>query len=837
MAKTQDVVLEKWGKLSDLQQQLLQILATLSNKGAEIAVVEAAAAALRGEVPEEGALGGAWRKLDADAKVWFVKNPTETRRKLRAAARDTLPAMLEETPGWSPLWHDRVFDALALLASDEIFEVAVRCQHREKIRGSNVFRQLEALHPRLQGLRAAEAEALLAVQNGLVDKKAEHKEWNARFAERVGGAPLPQTPLLFLGVRPGVLPPNEFNVFAFLPRLNQHVWTDLSPEPWDAEKAARLAEYMTQEAPGETASAYQILVLEALAARLVYEEADDLEEAARRLGNYGALLDELPELPPAGPGGSRRGVLREDFIPLAFSLEDSREEIGPATELRRSAPERSLSRQIEESDIFFGNDSLPPEMLDMAREILASQLNEAPETDLLKKSETPQLPVYRGGTGPQAVARARAAYPEILKKLKKECDPETLNDIEGYLAELEEAGDGDALHQWLENGNAEAAELAENHMLREQQYLLLSADAELAKRGVALDDLSEPAAEQALKLRLAAAAIEMKAGELAHAFLLAAGFAEAAGAESERAWQIAQRELALFFKGNGYPGRAAVRLRRWLDWAEEQPASRELLPAKIETVVEYLENLSELGRYAVALRVCQDMLLEIVFEALGNIEEFTDLVYCWGCYSSWLSQSVSLGVLPDYAPVLEAFEKRLAEIDGSDWTFIVPPLRLITYLTLRPVTADGPARVYDGLISAYRFLREDLPRAVGEEKLRSRKVAFEEEPLIVFAMSLFSLPAEHIVMLTPAYELDVVLAACCAYEIEMAVYLSDDYFPNVVRETSEVRREQTPEMVAALQNAKHNYKNGFKKITQALDAIEEARTRQLYSGDLLGGDF
>lgn len=832
MTKTQKEVVEKWGELTDLQKQLLQALAALAFTGAEIELANAAAGAFLGKLPDEKAAQKAWKALDADAKIWFVKNRSETHRKLRATALKMLTGLREETPGWTARSIEKIFDAFALLASDDLFAGAAGYRNRVALLKNEVFDHLYELRKPLSDLRFAETDALLASRYGLAEKKDRYEYWRDQFAARVAGTPLPQSPLLFLGLRPELFPNHPGVVFNLVKRMKKsHVWREMTAEQWDAEKAARLAEYNQTEVPGESASVNQTLVLLALAARPVYEEQDDLEEAARRLGKFELLLPDLPVLPPAPGDKARLAFLRKDFVPLAFALEDCAGEIGPATRLRLRQPELATPQPTEDDeDFFFGSGGAPLEVREAAKQIFIEELERIGQKPAPKPRKTVMAPLYRGGSGAEAVEKARAAYPEILKKVKKKCNAKIVKRADEFLRQIKEARADGVIDNWLETISEKAGQMLDDDLYAEYQYVLLQTDLVLVKVGVSMDELSPLGAEYACKLRMMTAWIELEVGETEHAFDLARGFAETLGAENERAWQTAQRELALFFGGNGYPGRAAAYYRRWLDWESDQPPSPELRHAKMEAVVEYASMLAKLRRFAAAERVCLETMPEVLLDSFAAIEEYGDLVYSWGGYAGWLTQTAALGVLPDYAPVMGAFESRLETMLDGQGAFVVPPLRLLTHLTLRAARADDPQAVADGLLSISAYLRQELPEKVGADKLKPREIVLEEEPLLAFAATMFALEPEYAAHMAETYPLDLMMAALCVYEIQMAAERADRHYPEILRETAAAPKKQNEKLDNALKTTATIFKKSFKKIGPVLKALDDSRNMSFLSG-------
>lgn len=819
MAKNQDQFKEKWNKLSGLQKQLLQILAALSDKGAETDVLSALAGTLYAERPADRLFEQAWKDLDPGAEVWFTKTQRDAHRKLRAPARKLLPELRDETPGWPPRFHEKLFDGLALIASDAVHEAAAWYRDRLDLRNAKFFKHLAHLYPDLVELRAAEAAALLAAFYGFTNKAKEYAHWLGLYQEWTLGTPLPKTPLLFLGVHENRLP-GEYGVFYMMRNGGQRdkqTLKDLEQEPWTLENADALAEYLETVVPGETASVYQTLVLRALAARPAYEERDDLPEARRRLGDYDTLLNNLPDLPHDTQSGKRRRVaLRADFYALALKLEDCADEVGPVSLLRHANLYEVEDPEDEGS------------LLDTFAQLAKGGMMDSPHRAQFRQvgrmiEELPddeRIPVYRGGTGKTAVANARAAFPEVLKKLGKKCDGEIIRKLDKFLSKAATARANGVLDEWLQDCGQNKRYLEQEEFDAELQYLLLRADQELEKLDLDLTALDENELKAVVNLRLNIAVAEEICGKLPDAFILARGYTEMLGATGEQVWQFAQTELAAFFSGLDYPGRAAATYRRWLDWADDQPASSGLIVRIAEIEVKYFEMLLGAGRYAAAEQIAREELPQMLISAFGQIEQIPALLACWVAYFSWIRGSAAIGVEPDYAPVQKAFERQLEELENGE--FMILPLRLQPQLMLRAARAERPDQVAEGLLDALAYLKDDLPGKVAPEKRQAREIEPQDELLTVFALTMFSLQPDQAVELMEEYAPDLLLAALCLIELEKAEHQLDEHYPKMLRPSVAAPNEQPEGVSRAIQFAAQEFRGGFDGISEAVSRLQRA---------------
>ncbi len=119
MAKKNDPLQQKWSKLNDLKKLTLQIMAALSGKGADTQAVAVVAQALTGDETVEKRFAENLAELDKQ-DVWFSKSGAKTRRKLRAPVRKALVEWRDQTPDWPLRFPEVIFDALSLMARDDL---------------------------------------------------------------------------------------------------------------------------------------------------------------------------------------------------------------------------------------------------------------------------------------------------------------------------------------------------------------------------------------------------------------------------------------------------------------------------------------------------------------------------------------------------------------------------------------------------------------------------------------------------------------------------------------------------------------------------------------------
>ena len=335
MAPKNDALRKRWSKLNDLKKLTLQILAALSDKGAETEAVAVIAQALTGDPTVENRFARNLRDLDKK-DVWFAKSGAKSRRKLAAPARKAVVEWRDETPGWPLRFQEQLFDALSLMARDDIQAAAFGMTDGRDMRRQKYARHIADLYPDLLELRAVEAAAVLAMYYGFSENEKEYARWRDAFAEWVEFTPLPQTPMLFLGATRELQPfAAGRDIFGFGGHTPpEALLPETEVEDWDLARADALAEYLQDVAPGDQASAYCALTLRALAALPAWHSEREPQVARERLGAYGTALLQLrgPVIaePPFQTLARRRSMLQDLFCPLAAKVEDYFGEFGPA---------------------------------------------------------------------------------------------------------------------------------------------------------------------------------------------------------------------------------------------------------------------------------------------------------------------------------------------------------------------------------------------------------------------------------------------------------------------------------------------------------------------------
>lgn len=710
--KGTEALREQWQALDDDPKLMLQILAALSDKGVEDAALIGAAAAFTEDPFIEFRLKESLWQLQADAETWFVQSKGPGVRKLRANARKAINAWQDETPHWPMLHTERLFDAISLMARDDLQSALDNIWAARAFNKQKYIRQLEFLYPELLQLRAAEAAALLALYYGFDNNRKKYAAWREAFSEWVEHAPLPQTPLLFLGILPDVQRDGAgYDFFRHFQINKQETMTaESEPEAWDAARAEALAEYLRGVTPGDQASDYCALTLRALAARPAWYSSAPPDIARERLGDYGPVINRLPVLPdpPFDKGARRQSMMLDLFAPLAARIEDYFGETGPGC--------RYVCSAVGKLRVAFNHHEDEDESLAFRYRTALEEIRFYIEADGDFNCGWPLIPFDLDGGGAEVVRTLRAAYPDWLGRRREKLDQSDAKTLEKQAAALRGADAPDELAQRLE---AAFKFIGPYHQPANRRYFFALADQILSESKVNLMDLPLRARKLRTEVGFEIAKVELLLDPEA-GFELARGFAEWHGAESPEARAYMLTRLAEFCRTNGFPGRARRVLAEWQEHAAALPDAPELRARRADVMLFRAECLAETGRAAETADEWQAAVDFIGDQAPRAETPAAAIALGWKLVGA-AKRAGAVGAAPELREALAAVEDQIMTFEAG--AAAIPGLRARVYLEMSDNPRYNAGAIQNGLISAGAFIKDEWEALLEPGFLRARPLS------------------------------------------------------------------------------------------------------------------
>lgn len=725
MAKKNDALQKKWSKLNDLKKLMLQIMAALSDKGADTQAVALVAQAMTGDETVEKRFARNLRDLDKQ-EVWFTGSGAKSRRKLRAPVRKALVEWRSETPDWPLRFPEVIFDALSLAARDDVQAACLGLTEGVDMRRQKYAQHIADLYPDLIELRAAEAAAVLAMYYAFSQNSNEYVRWRKRFAEWVEFTPLPQTPLLFLGATDELQYfQTEDNILGYYNgRFSDAdvLRSESEGEYWDLTRADALAEYLQDVVPGDQASVYCALTLRALAAGPAWYSERDPQVARERLGAYGPAFRALPLTPePHYQTLARRtSMLTDLFCPLAALVEDYFGEFGPGC--------RYLFEKAAELATAYDYHGM--KQYDLTRRFVAAVVErQYTISHGYVFGNGPELvPFGAEGTGEDRALAVRNAYAtflprqlEALKHYRYQANYVAAR-FNGLLKERPKTEPG----EWLKTVYLKGAEM---RAAAERRYFFARADQLLADEGLSPEDLADEGGGFYALVNMELAKTETLV-DPEGALELARGFAALHGARSLEAREFMQRQLVDFYLDIGLPFSGLRALDEWRTITGNSASNPILRALQIEAAAKRAECFASAGRTAEAGEAWPEAFAAFAKEP-REAKSAPEILACVWKFLELLERAALHDFVPDVGPGLAALEQALPAFDGGG--IVIPALRAKTYLMLCRVSDFVEAKeksIIAGLVAADRFFTDEWSAALRSKYDAPAKTSPESDPML-----------------------------------------------------------------------------------------------------------